>query len=216
MRAISFLLALVFLPFVAGTTWAAGEPEAWAALQKGGYVIIMRHAAAPGPEQGREGDPPEFKLGDCSTQRNLDGQGRQQATEIGNALRAHNVVIGKIMTSPWCRAMDTARLMNLSASHETTMILRNIGEHEGGAGQVNRNMPGPKMVAHEVREIVGDWKGPGNLLMVSHGRTVVDILWGDRRRSPEQAVMYVLEPTPNADAHFRIVGSIAPSDRAGN
>ncbi len=212
MKVIPLLLWLGATTLLSATAaHADGEAGTWAALQKGGHVIIMRHAAAPGPEQGREGDPEGFKLDDCSTQRNLSATGRQQAGEIGDDLRAHHVVIAKILTSPWCRAIDTATLMRFDAPHVRTMMLRNIGEHEGGAGAVNRSQGGgPKMVAHEAHYVIRDWVGPGNLLMVSHGRTVVDILWGDRRQSPEQGELFVLEPTPNAAEPFRLVGSISP------
>ncbi|HZP98025.1 MAG TPA: histidine phosphatase family protein [Reyranella sp.] len=207
---LGLMISGVAVALVSTTAFAAGDAEAWAALQKGGHVIIMRHAAAPGPEQGREGDPPGFQLGDCGTQRNLSSTGRDQATEIGDDLRAHHVVITKIMTSPWCRAIDTASLMSFDAPRDTTMLLRNYGEHEGGAGRINRNQGGGKMLAHEAHSLIREWTGPGNLLLVSHGRTVVDILWGDRRMSPEQGVLYVLEPTPDAREPFHIVGSIVP------
>lgn len=188
----------------------ASEGDAWAALAKGGMVIIMRHANAPGPQQGREGDPPGFRLDDCSTQRNLDSSGRWQSTEIGNRLRAHQVVVTQIMTSPWCRAKDTARLMNLGPTPVTTGLLRNVGEHTGGAGAANEHMPGVRVLVARVHDIIQGWQGPGNLLLVSHGRTVQAILYGDGRPSPLQAALYVLQPLPGGNVPFKEVGSIPP------
>jgi hypothetical protein len=92
----------------------AGPDDAWAALQRGGMVVIMRHASAPGPEQGREGDPSGFVLEDCATQRNLSDYGREQAAKLGDEMRAHHVVFTRVISSPWCRAKDTATQMTVS------------------------------------------------------------------------------------------------------
>jgi phosphohistidine phosphatase SixA len=69
-------------------------------------VIFMRHALAPGI-----GDPDNFKVGDCATQRNLSDEGRAQAREIGTALKAAGLVFDKIYSSAWCRANETAQLL---------------------------------------------------------------------------------------------------------
>ena len=71
---------------------------------------IMRHAHAPGT-----GDPTRFALDDCTTQRNLGVRGREQAREIGAAIRAAGVTVDRILTSQWCRCRDTARLLDLPA-----------------------------------------------------------------------------------------------------
>src|SRR5579862_6893087 len=94
LAAVAAFLALSF----ATEALAENEEGAWAALERGGYVVIMRHADAPGPEQGREGDPSNFRLDDCSTQRNLDDFGREQAREIGNMVRAHRVSFARVVS----------------------------------------------------------------------------------------------------------------------
>ena len=71
-----------------------------------GRVLLLRHALAPGM-----GDPSNFSLGDCSTQRNLSDAGRQQAREIGDALRVQGVESAKVYTSQWCRCVETAELL---------------------------------------------------------------------------------------------------------
>jgi broad specificity phosphatase PhoE len=65
----------------------------------------VRHAYAPGAF-----DPPDARLEDCSTQRNLDESGRAQARRLGEAFRAHNVAVGRVLSSPRCRCLETARL----------------------------------------------------------------------------------------------------------
>jgi broad specificity phosphatase PhoE len=66
----------------------------------------MRHAAT----EGTGGDPMEFRLGDCATQRNLSDAGRDEARRVGSRLRAERVPIAQVFTSPWCRCRETAML----------------------------------------------------------------------------------------------------------
>lgn len=204
---LGLLLAFAFAPSA-----LAGEADAWAALAEGGKVVILRHARAPGPQQGREGDPPGFRLDDCATQRNLDAVGRKQATELGDMFRAHHVVVTRVMVSPWCRARDTANLMNLGPPPQEAKFLYNFGEHTAGAGAAVKEMPGPRMAVNRAHQIIQSWAGPGNLVMVSHGRTVVAVVFGDNRPSPEQGALYVLQPTPGAKEPFKEIGSIRAPD----
>ncbi|GCL61290.1 histidine phosphatase family protein [Pseudaquabacterium pictum] len=74
-------------------------------LREGGLVLALRHALAPGTF-----DPPEFKLGVCSTQRNLNDVGRQQARDIGAWFQAQRLKPARVRSSPWCRCVDTAQL----------------------------------------------------------------------------------------------------------
>lgn len=71
-------------------------------------VILMRHALAPGV-----GDPAQFQIDDCTTQRNLSQEGIEQARDIGQSLIAKGLVPTKIYTSPWCRCIDTAQALDL-------------------------------------------------------------------------------------------------------
>ena len=76
----------------------------------GENIILMRHAIAPGT-----GDPAHFQVDDCETQRNLSAEGIAQAQEIGKALVAKGLRPTRILTSPWCRCIDTAKALNLGA-----------------------------------------------------------------------------------------------------
>ncbi len=78
-----------------------------------GVHAIMRHALAPGT-----GDPAGFMVGDCSTQRNLDDRGRDQARAIGKALRKAGVTFDRVLTSQWCRCRETAELLGLGTPQE--------------------------------------------------------------------------------------------------
>lgn len=91
--------------------------DAWQTLKSGNAVVLMRHALAPGM-----GDPPEFDLEDCSTQRNLSDAGRIQARAIGDVFRANGINEATILSSQWCRCMETARLLNLGIPEPTVML----------------------------------------------------------------------------------------------
>lgn len=85
----------------------AANDKALEAMREGGVVLMIRHALAPGI-----GDPEDFTLGDCTTQRNLNDEGRAQAKVLGEWLRKHGITKVRLYSSQWCRCMETARLMN--------------------------------------------------------------------------------------------------------
>lgn len=83
----------------------AAAEDAEAALRAGGVVLALRHALAPGTF-----DPPEFRVDECRTQRNLNDEGRAQARRIGAWFKARALQPVRVRTSPWCRCIDTATL----------------------------------------------------------------------------------------------------------
>jgi phosphohistidine phosphatase SixA len=90
-------------------TAAAAETDRLAEQMKaGGHVLMIRHANAPGG-----GDPGNFRIGDCSTQRNLDDRGRVQAKRIGQWLRSRGIGSARVYASQWCRCLETAALIDL-------------------------------------------------------------------------------------------------------
>ena len=106
--------AILFYIFAVGSA-AAGDSEAliWKALASGNHVAFLRHALAPGT-----GDPPEIKIGQCSTQRNLSDEGRSQAKAIGDRFRSNGISKARIYSSQWCRCLETARLLELGTVEE--------------------------------------------------------------------------------------------------
>ena len=95
-----FLLLLCNLPMAAG----AAELDLKQLVGSADHMVVLRHARAPGT-----GDPPNFRLGDCSTQRNLSSEGRKQAARIGERLRAAGLASTTVYSSQWCRCLETAR-----------------------------------------------------------------------------------------------------------
>jgi len=99
-KLLTFVLLLFSLPMVAG----AVGPDLRQRVGKADHLVVLRHARAPGT-----GDQPNFRLGDCSTQRNLSQEGRDQATRIGVRLRAAGLAATTVYSSQWCRCLETAR-----------------------------------------------------------------------------------------------------------
>jgi phosphohistidine phosphatase SixA len=104
MRNIFKQLVTLFLSL--SGVWQVHAVELADKLTSANHVLLMRHALAPGV-----GDPPNYSLQNCATQRNLDAKGRQQAQATGNWLRAQGVKAADVYTSAWCRCKETAELL---------------------------------------------------------------------------------------------------------
>lgn len=158
MRRIRLTVLAILLALSAAVDIArADEAGAWAALRAGAHVALMRHADAP----GGGGDPPGFRLDDCATQRNLSDKGRADAERIGTRLKSEGIAVEKILASPWCRCMETARLLKLgpveaAATFSNVVVLRDQIEALTAGG----------------RAIIGEWHGKGILLVVTHGANI--------------------------------------------
>jgi phosphohistidine phosphatase SixA len=122
----SLILALPLL--VLGPRLA--RADALAAARQPGAVLLMRHATAPGG-----GDPPGFRLGDCSTQRNLSAAGRAEAQAIGARLAAAGIRPTLIATSQWCRCRDTAALLDLGPVQDWPEINSFFSDRSTGPAQ---------------------------------------------------------------------------------
>ena len=102
-RRLLFALPLLALGRAAA---AAGDETAWGLLAAGGCAVLLRHAQT----EAGIGDPPGFRLDDCSTQRNLSTAGREQARRIGAGFERRRIGVDEVLSSRWCRCLDTARL----------------------------------------------------------------------------------------------------------
>ncbi len=187
MNARRALLTLLAALGVAGSA-RADEAAAWAALRQGGVVALMRHGEAPGV-----GDPPGWRLDDCATQRNLSEDGRADARAAGARLRAERISVTRVVSSPWCRCLETAKLVDVGPVQvETTFanafLLRDRRDalREGG------------------RALVAAWRGPGVLLVVTHGENI-QALTG---RTPATAEVVVV--AARADGTLREIGALLP------
>jgi len=145
------LLCAAFVPVE-----SFADETLWSLLQGGGQVILIRHAVTtPG-----SGDPPGFKLDDCSTQRNLTDEGRAHARAIGEEFRRRNIPVERVLSSPWCRCLETARLAFGRVDEQVQPLSNLFGRPENRDKQVAALK---KMVAQ---------KPKGNVVMVTHGSTI--------------------------------------------
>ena len=112
MRCLTLVSVTMSLALSASVSVIAQE-DLVAALRTPGNLGLMRHSTAPGSD-----DPPDFKLGECSTQRNLSAGGRAQAQTIGSRLRQAGLTGVRVVSSQWCRTLDTARLLDIGAVEE--------------------------------------------------------------------------------------------------
>jgi hypothetical protein len=97
-------LCLLAVPALAGH--ARADDGLWRRLAGGGQVMPLRHGTTP----PGVGDPTGFRLDDCVTQRNLTEAGREEARRIGTAFKARAIPVERVLSSPWCRCLETARL----------------------------------------------------------------------------------------------------------
>jgi len=188
---IQFALLIAFI--LAGGTADAAEDTAlaWAALRGDGNIALIRHAPAP----GAVGDPSDYKLDDCTTQRNLSEQGRSEAAALGARFRMQQVKVGKIVSSQWCRCKQTAELMNIGPVEDAptfnNAFVLNTMRDELTAG---------------ARTMIEAWRGPGTLVVVTHGENI-QLMFGLRTREAE---VIVVAPDPSSQKKMRLIGRIGP------
>ncbi len=142
--------------------WAASAAEAtesiWDAVRAPGSVVVLRHSFAPGGF-----DPPDARLDDCSTQRNLDERGRAQAQRIGEAFRQRGVSVGTVRSSPRCRCLDTGRLAFGRAEPWEPL--------QGALNDTERR----QRQLTEIKKAMTSHQGGPPLVLVTHGSVVADL-----------------------------------------
>ncbi|WP_159586008.1 histidine phosphatase family protein [Chelativorans xinjiangense] len=167
-----FRAAIAFLMLLAVATAEATE-AAWALLRNGGQVVLVNHAHAPG-----SGDPANFDLENCATQRNLSEQGRQQARGMGALFYARAAPIGMVLTSRYCRARDTADIAFRDSPIEMFDALDELARDPEAADE---------QIRATLQRIL-DYSGSENLVMVTHGANI-EAIAGVRPREGEAVVL---------------------------
>lgn len=172
------ILALVFLLFP-----SLVFANDWDALLEPGTIAIMRHALAPGT-----GDPSNIQLEDCSTQRNLDARGREQARKTGAAFRERGIAFDKVFTSQWCRTRETANLLASGPVVDAPSLNSFFADYSTRERQTEETL---------------DWlmKADGKLMLVTH-QVNISALTGRGTRSGEVLIIRLSE------GQTEIVGSL--------
>ena len=130
-------------------------------LKEGGKVIFIRHAYAPGG-----GDPENFDINYCNTQRNLSESGKMQAKEIGNYFKENNIPIHNVISSEWCRCKETAFLA--FKNFEKKSFLNSFFSQKFSK---NRNK---QMKA--LKRYIEEWQSEKNLILVTHYVVISEVL----------------------------------------
>ena len=162
----------------------AGGPDVWDALRRGA-VALFRHANAPGT-----GDPPGFRLNDCTTQRNLGAAGHAQAVALGARFRAERVPVARVLTSQWCRAIDTAERAFPGQGSADPIFNSFFDDRTQSPAQTEA-----------ARSLIAAWRDPGALVIVTH-QVNITALTGI---VPADGEGVVLQPE---GAAFAIIGRI--------
>jgi len=122
-------------------------------LKSGGHLIFIRHAYAPGG-----GDPDNFDINDCSTQRNLNDLGREQSNKIGNFFKRNQIPIDLVISSEWCRCKETASIA--FKNFETKNFLNSFFSIKFAKNK--------KTQMKNLKDYINKWNGDGNLVLVTH------------------------------------------------
>ncbi|HEX7402827.1 MAG TPA: histidine phosphatase family protein [Usitatibacter sp.] len=189
-RFLALSLAAVLALFVPrGMAAGADEERIWSLLRSGGQVVLMRHTVTP----PGVGDPPGMRVDDCSTQRNLTEEGRGHATAIGEVVRLHGVEFDRVLSSPMCRCLETARLAFGRAEIQNSTV-----NPRGGIEDKPREV-------REMRALATEKRRGGNVILVSHGTTIT----GVTGLNVEPGEMVVV--MPQGDGHFELRGRLRPA-----
>jgi phosphohistidine phosphatase SixA len=183
-RSAAVRLAALILSLTPAPGGAAASDAAWDALRAGGVVALIRHARAPGT-----GDPADFRLDDCTTQRNLSEAGRAQARRIGEAFGERGIRVERVLSSAWCRSRETAQLA--------------FGQAEVFA-PLNSFFGQGRQEAEQTRQasaVITAWRGPGVLVLVTHQVNITALT----REFPDEGAILVLQPNGSG---FALSGKI--------
>ena len=152
-------------------------------LEKGGKLIFIRHAYAPGG-----GDPNNFNLNDCSTQRNLNDAGRKQAEQIGKFFRKNKIKIDKVLSSEWCRCKETAKIAFKNFS--TNSFLNSFYSSKFAKNKDKQ--------VKALNDYIEKFKSDKNLILVTHYVLISEVL----NYGPSSGEIVV------SDKKFNMIGSI--------
>ncbi len=155
-----FKIILIFFLFLLEKTSFADE-NIVEILKKEDNIIFIRHAIAPG-----NGDPPNFDILNCSTQRNLSKDGELQALKIGEFFKKNDIKFTKVLSSEWCRCKDTAKIA--FGSYETKNFLNSFYDERFSKNKDKQIL--------NFQKFIKNWDYSGNLVLITHYVVISEIL----------------------------------------
>jgi phosphohistidine phosphatase SixA len=173
----------IFLFFLLFCSTTYANTKIISALQEGGKLIFIRHAYAPGG-----GDPDNFDIKDCLTQRNLDTTGIEQAKLIGQFFRDYKISIDTVLSSEWCRCKDTAQ--NAFKNYKTFNALNSFFSSKF---EKNREKQ-----MKDLKSFIKNWDSKKNIVFVTHYVVILETL--NKTVSSSEIVV--------ADKNYKVIGSI--------
>ena len=159
MKLIKFFL-LILLSFNISIK-ANSNDKIQSLLKEGEKLIFIRHAVAPGG-----GDPVDFDILRCETQRNLSKEGIAQSKNIGKFFSENNIKIDKVLSSEWCRCKQTAQYA--FNKYETKSFLNSFFS-EKFASNKNKQI-------NDLKKYINEWSGDNNLVLVTHYVLIQEVL----------------------------------------
>tara|TARA_B100000965_G_C19503158_1_gene718405 strand:+ start:439 stop:993 length:555 start_codon:yes stop_codon:yes gene_type:complete len=177
------ILIILFIGLLNINTNTFSDDKILNSLNEGKKLIFIRHAIAPG-----NGDPNNFDINDCSTQRNLDKNGVEQSKKIGLFFKNNKIKIDKVLSSEWCRCKDTAKyaFQNL----ETFDALNSFYDERFAANEAKQ--------IKDLKNYIKNWNSDKNLVFVTHFVVISSIL--NVGSSSGEIII--------SDKDFNIIGSI--------
>ena len=175
-----FILIIISLTI---SNQVLSEDKILESLKEGGKIIFIRHAYAPGG-----GDPQNFNINDCSTQRNLSDEGINQSKLIGEFFKTNKIKIDKVLSSEWCRCKDTAKFA--FNDFETFDALNSFFSAKFAKNE--------KKQIKDLKNYIKNWKSNKNLILVTHYVVISSIL--NIAVSSGEIVI--------SDKNYEIIGSI--------
>jgi phosphohistidine phosphatase SixA len=161
------------------------DKDILASLKEGNKLIFIRHAYAPGG-----GDPDNFDINDCNTQRNLSDSGRQQAKNISNFFIENQINFKKVYSSEWCRCKETAKIA--FGDFETKNFLNSFFSQKFAKNR--------KKQMNDLNNFVDNYKDDGNLVFVTHYVVISEAL----NYAPSSGEIVVADKKFNKISNFEI------------
>jgi phosphohistidine phosphatase SixA len=196
--------SLVALALSAGYGAAAAEefagPALVEALRGGGYTIYFRHAATDWRNSDRVEQAGDWTSCDPARMRQLSEAGRETARRIGDAMRALEIPVGRVLSSEYCRAAETARLMNLGRV-ETTRDVMNM--------RAAAFVGGREAVIRRAQAVFSRTPPPGsNVVVVGHG----NLMRAATEAYAAEGGSGIYAATPGSDRGFQLIARLSPDD----
>ena len=155
------ILTILFIGLFNINTNAFSNDKILDSLKEGKKLVFIRHAIAPG-----NGDPNNFDINDCSTQRNLDKNGITQSKKIGQFFKNNKIKIDKVLSSEWCRCKDTAKYA--FQNFETFNALNSFYDVRFAANELEQ--------IKDLKNYIKNWDDDKNLVLVTHFVVISSIL----------------------------------------